>query len=344
MSDYQLSVSAAAVAQLKLLESSLQENGRQVGELAAQLEEVFHGNEKGLGPHAEDIRKLLEEMRDLAQEAQYENNRLALKVHTSAMLRQSFLEENPYREISQETRDIARFRGELYGQFCRKLRKPRTTDGQGNVRGHWAGDIFVPDAGYVPTWHNPEGKTFGQICRQLEQDYGICVNGIPYRDGYGDFSGISVARIDWQDVARARIESDPSLLTEAGPDNERIFENRGATASCADSLAAQRGLKLPGLEAPYTKRQIKDWREKNGFSWEESVHHGYLLVPTVIHGNISHTGLVGIMTGEKTYTQRFAGKVQKDAGAAGRLQIRPDGLGKVIYRGKGLRLHRNGRY
>lgn len=344
MSSYQLSVTAAAVAQLKQMESSLQENGKQVAALTAQLEEVFQANENGLGPHGADIRALLEEMGALARESQYEHNRLALKVHTSAMLRQSLLEENPYREISQETRDVARFRGELYSRFCQKLRKPRTKDTKGNLRGHWEEAVFVPEADYVPSLHNPEGKTFGQICQTLERSYGISVNGIPYRDGYGDFSGISLAQIDWQDVAQERIQKDPSLSTEEGPDNERIFADRGATAACADSLAAQRGLKLPGLEVPYTKTQLERWREKNGFSWEESVHHGYLLVPTVIHSNVSHTGLVGIMTGEKRYTLPFAREVQKAAGAAGRLRIRPDGIGKVIYRGKGLRLHRNGRY
>lgn len=39
---------------------------------------------------------------------------------------------------------------------------------------------------------------------------------------------------------------------------------------------------------------MAEWRQKRGFSWDEQVTNGYLLVPTIIHRQLAHIGLVGI--------------------------------------------------
>lgn len=342
MNSYHLAVSPAAVHQLKQLASSLQQSSRQIKAITCALEEDFVRNREGLGPHTQSIGQLLAEMKALAQQAQYENDRLALKANTAAMLRESLLDGSPYGAIGEADRDIARFRGELYEQYCRKMRQPQELDAGGNTRGHWDHSVFIPDPAYVPTNHNPNGLTFHQLQQQLAQDYGIRFTGIPYRNGYADFSAIAVAQVDWREVAQARIAKDPTLDTDAGPDHEKIFADRNATAACADQLAAQKGLAVPGLPQGYTAAQLAIWRKENGFTWEESMHHGYLLVPSVIHGNISHTGLVGIMTAQGKYTRHYTRKIQNAAAAPGKLRLSLDNIGKNIYRGKGLRLYRNG--
>lgn len=58
----------------------------------------------------------------------------------------------------------------------------------------------------------------------------------------------------------------------------------------ADQLAEERH--VPELSDGYSALDSKKWRTENKFSWDEQVNDGYNLVPTVIHGNLSHTGLV----------------------------------------------------
>ncbi|WP_443626986.1 hypothetical protein, partial [Catenibacterium sp.] len=43
-----------------------------------------------------------------------------------------------------------------------------------------------------------------------------------------------------------------------------------------------------------------NWRKENHFSWDEQLN-GYFLVPSVIHGNLSHTGAVSISQNALTY-------------------------------------------
>ena len=62
----------------------------------------------------------------------------------------------------------------------------------------------------------------------------------------------------------------------------------------ADELLAMKQISLPGLVCPYTAEQVAEWRKKRGFSWDEQVTNGYLLVPTIIHRQLAHIGLVGI--------------------------------------------------
>lgn len=201
----------------------------------------------------------------------------------------------------------------MAGSQGRKLNSPATETSSGTARGTWSGTTFTLDDDYVPEKYNDEGLTVGQIKSRLRDDYGIEVSGIPYVDGVADFSGISVANIPTADIVmkstgisaeeytslsqRERTEVFQSVfsdVTDGKSKRERNFD-------FADQLAAERKIPIPGLPEGYTATDLKKWRSEHKFSWDEQVNGGYNLVPTIIHGNVSHTGLVSTSGSAHTY-------------------------------------------
>ena len=74
--------------------------------------------------------------------------------------------------------------------------------------------------------------------------------------------------------------------------NEVFAKNRrNQNFDLADKIIAERQIPIMGLNPGYTAAELAKWREGK-FTWDEQVNGGYNLVPTVIHGNIAHTGLV----------------------------------------------------
>lgn len=203
----------------------------------------------------------------------------------------------------------------MAGSQGRKLNSPATETSSGTTRGTWSGTTFTLDDDYIPEKYNDEGLTVGQIKSRLRDDYGIEVSGIPYVDGVADFSGISVANIPTADIVmkstgisaeeyaslsqRDRTEIFQSVfsdVTDGKSKRERNFE-------FADQLAAARKIPIPGLPEGYTATDLKKWRSEHKFSWDEQVNGGYNLVPTIIHGNVSHTGLVSTSGSAHTYLE-----------------------------------------
>ena len=153
--------------------------------------------------------------------------------------------------------------------------------------------IIIPNRDAIPPKYNPRNWTFGQIIDNLEKTYGIHVTGIPFRDGWADFSGIAIAQISECDIEQAY---HPNILTDMDAfDPKKVYENRNRNFSIADHITAERQLPIPGL-TNYSAEDLAEWRDKNHFTWEESPLFGYLLVPSEIHNNIPHTGLVSVMT------------------------------------------------
>ena len=192
----------------------------------------------------------------------------------------------------------------MAGAETRKLNVPGTETGEGSVRGAWNGSTFILDDSYVPEKYNDSKSSVAQIKKSLLDRYGIQVNGIPYVDGIADFSSISVAHIATSDIvkrATGMTQAEYSQLTQT--DRSQVFQEvfsdvsdgiskRSRNFDYADQLAAQRHIPIPGLSDGYSAADLKKWRTENKFSWDEQVNSGYNLVPTVIHGNLSHTGLV----------------------------------------------------
>lgn len=184
------------------------------------------------------------------------------------------------------------------GAEIRKMRTPKTETSAGELKGRWQGSIFFMDDSFVPKYKNDEHLTVAEIKKRLRETYGIHVEGIPFTDGVADFSSISVATISTKDIVMRSIGMSEleygsmtpvertQILGEVFADNKRE-----SNFDLADHIIAERQISIPGLAPGYTADDLASWR-KGKFTWDEQVNGGYNLVPTIIHGNISHTGLV----------------------------------------------------
>ena len=186
----------------------------------------------------------------------------------------------------------------LAGAEMRKLRIPKTKSSAGEMRGNWLDSTFYMADDFIPKNGNPNNFTVAEIKQNLKDSYGLQVEGIPFKSGVADFSSISVASISTKDIVM-RSEK----MSELDYDNMDSFERtkvlnevfaknrRNQNFDLADKIAAERQIPIMGLNPGYTAAELAKWREGK-FTWDEQVNGGYNLVPTVIHGNIAHTGLV----------------------------------------------------
>lgn len=157
--------------------------------------------------------------------------------------------------------------------------------------------------------------TIGQIKKFLYEEYEITLTGIPYINGVADFSSISVAHISTDDIVIKALGISPSKFNSLSTISKlnlykKVFgeadgkKKRNSNFDIADEIAASRQIPIPGLPEGYTATQLKKWRETHHFSWDEQLYGGYNLVPSVIHGNLSHTGLVSVITNAYRYLKR----------------------------------------
>ena len=199
--------------------------------------------------------------------------------------------QHDYPEIvNHETRNLSR--------EVRATRSPSEITSDGELKGTWEDGAFVLDDSYIPGERfNPEHKTIGEIKTDLRDTYGIELDRIPFVDDEADFSSLSVAHLDSDEIARERLGVSPeewAALEEKERVGKRaeVFESRSPNFAAADRLAAERGIEIPTLGNNYTASELADWRQKNHFTWDEQLGKGYNLVPSVIHNNVAHTGLV----------------------------------------------------
>ena len=203
----------------------------------------------------------------------------------------------------------------LAGAESRKLNIPRTETGRGSVRGEWNGSLFVLDDSYVPEKYNDSRSSIAEIKKSLLDRFGIQMDGISYVDCIADFSSISVAHIAISDIvkkATGMTQEEYRELTQI--DRTRLFQEifsdvsdgiskRSRNFDYADQLASEKHIPIPGLSDGYSALDLKKWRIENKFSWDEQVNLGYNLVPTIIHGNLSHTGLVSTSRSAFSYLE-----------------------------------------
>lgn len=190
----------------------------------------------------------------------------------------------------------------LAGAMKRKLNSPKKVTAEGLLKGTWQGTEFVLDDNFVPkniNSTNPEHLTVRQIKEKLSEKYGIRLAGIPYHDGVADFHSISLANISTEEMfmtISGMAHSDYRALSQV--ERTKQFSSafskskRESNFAIADRIASEKQIPIPGLSKGYTKEQLTKWRDENKFSWDEQIKGGYNLVPTIIHQNVSHTGLV----------------------------------------------------
>lgn len=214
----------------------------------------------------------------------------------------------------------------MIGAEARKLNVPGVETREGSTRGTWSGSTFLLDDNYIPEKYNDSKSSISQIKKNLSDRFGIQVYGIPYVDGVADFSGISVAHIEISDIVKKATGMTPAeyskltqtdrtwLFQEVFSDVSDGISKRNRNFDYADQLAAERNIPIPGLSDGYSATDLKKWRTENKFSWDEQVNSGYNLVPTVIHGNLSHTGLVSTSRRAFSYLESRKRDMDKNPG------------------------------
>lgn len=290
----------------------------QVAELQKAIESSTHliiseyqENEQGLGAHSRIIDGLLQELHSAAN-SRTSVNQLRRVLRFSIANRENhrnnvFLSQN--QRITPATDNVAYTAGVIGRIYEEGYRQLRTQ----SKDGYWDGDIFFPDREAIPIRYNPNKRTYGQIFDNLKTQYGISYSGIPYREGYADFSGIAIAQVSLADIVDKHVQDgliDDPLVAGDSTDFAKIFSNREQNFQYADEIVANAQVSIPSLPSGYSSTDLAKWREEHHFTWDESYLNGYLLVPSEIHNNISHTGLVGVSKHGKQAEETITGKLK----------------------------------
>ena len=277
------------------------------------LQTEFEENERGLGTHSYSIDSLIQDLQEVAcsRNAVGQLRRVLRfsitnrEAHRNSMFPGKVQKVTPAADNITYTAGVI---GRVYEEGYRQLRAQ-------SKDGHWDGDTFCPDRGATPSRYNPEKRTYGQIIDNLETQYGIRYYGTPYKEGHADFSGIAIAQVSLADIVDKHVQNglieDP-MIAGAGADFAKIFSNRERNFEYADEIVAKAQVSIPGLPSGYSATDLAKWREDHRFTWDESYLNGYLLVPSEIHNNISHTGLVAISGRGKQAEETITGKLQKN--------------------------------
>lgn len=125
--------------------------------------------------------------------------------------------------------------------------------------GYWEGirgnSKWLPIDREVPLKNNPENLNW----KEIKNKYGI--DGIRFENGEPDFSEVSVSTLEIDDFTESREEN----FYQA---DMKLAKEQGKTVS-----------------------EIRNWRKENNYTWHECSDCKTLqLVPSEIHGNISHQG------------------------------------------------------
>ena len=162
------------------------------------------------------------------------------------------------KEMTEEVSEkVAKETGEkVVDEVTEKVVKNSPLDGSG---GHWDGDrgnsLWKPDDDFVPLKNNADEKTWAEINKEYN------IDGIRFKDGEPGFSEISKGTVKIDNFSSFR------------PDN---FDKADIV------LAKQKGI-TPG--------EVEAFRKENKLTWHERSDMGTMdLVPSKVHGNVSHSG------------------------------------------------------
>ncbi len=147
------------------------------------------------------------------------------------------------------------------------LRKfARTPENNGSWGGERGDSIWIPDGDYTPPekgkdkpYSNPDNLPWSEILKK----YGI--EGIPFKDGFPDFSAISKGTVEIE-----------GFETGGNAEKNRNF-NKAYVA-----LAEQRGC---------SPDDVKKWMKENNYTWHECEDKKTMQkVPNEVHANVPHDG------------------------------------------------------
>lgn len=189
------------------------------------------------------------------------------------------------------------------GSQDRKLNSPRTKTSEGLVRGEWKESSFIFDDDFIPKNFNDKQLTISEIKSELKDKYHLTLDEIPFINGIADFSHLSVASISTDEIVNRTKNNTSNMMNKLEAYQDVLSQDhRSINFDIADEIAFKKQISIPGLKEGYSKEDLSNWRKENQFSWDEQLN-GYFLVPSVIHGNLSHTGAVSISQNAYTYLE-----------------------------------------
>lgn len=306
-----LNISDEAIAAEKKLYSQAAELHKLIENEARLLALENKENEQGLGAHSHVISILLQDLLAAANSRQ-SINQLRRILRFSIANRESHRNNvfpGKAQRIMPAADNVTYTAGVIRRVYEEGYRQMRSQ----SKDGYWDGDTFCPDREATPSRYNPEKRTYGQIIDNLETEYGIRYFGTPFKEGHADFSGIAIAQVTLADIVDKHVQdgiAESPLIAGDNTDFAKIFANRERNFHYADEIVAKAQVPIPGLPSGYSASDLAQWRETHYFTWDESYLNGYLLVPSEIHNNISHTGLVGVSGHGKQAEETIIGKLK----------------------------------
>ena len=96
MSGINVKVTQQAVASMRKMRDDLEDISNQLKAEIRKLDDAFEENKNGLGSHTDDIRKLLDELMEAADEADGPVKVLRNSLRKSALLREQSMNDSPY--------------------------------------------------------------------------------------------------------------------------------------------------------------------------------------------------------------------------------------------------------
>ena len=177
-------------------------------------------------------------------------------------LSEAGIENSPLADIAKSIENKNMNVNELDKPIVKEIAKGCPIEGNG---GNWDGERgnsnWVLDENYTPKVYNPDEKTF----REILDKYNVDNPNISFKYGYPDFSKISKADVQIDEFTSSR--------------EDNFFQ-------ADEKLAKEWGI---------SPEDVSKWRKENKYTWHECEDCKTMqLVPTEIHGNISHSGGVSI--------------------------------------------------
>lgn len=170
--------------------------------------------------------------------------------------------KSPLAEIAKSVENKNMNVSELDEPVVKEIAKGCPIEGNG---GNWDGERgnsnWTLDKDYIPQKYNPDGMTFGETLTKLN----IENPQIPFKEGYPDFSRISKGEVQIDEFTSLRADN----FTQA---DEKLSKQWGVSPE-----------------------DVSKWRKENRYTWHECEDCKTMqLVPSEIHGNVSHFGGVSI--------------------------------------------------
>lgn len=165
----------------------------------------------------------------------------------------SFFDEAYSKAKIEIEKDVAESKN-YYSTYAERLKQ---TPAEDSDRGKWEGERG--ESKFIP--NDPEIKA-------ILEKYGL--DGIEYEDGIPDFSGVSESTVEIEDMTDNRAKN---------------------FRQCDEKCAEQWNKEARDGRTDWTARDVKQWRQENGYSWHERNDMKTCdLIPTKINDYFGHLG------------------------------------------------------